>query len=241
MGEIGYPWQYDAGYLTEEDPFYWMVEWPVPKNVNYFTWGGVYGNQPQPTTPWAVQYWDGEWVTLMDGIGGSFEEGLMGVDTDAESIWQTDTPIQTTKFRLAVWSDGIDPLFSYHIRGRGGSTLNWDQTEDEFKCILLQYKDLDTAVEIDDAVLPEEFSLHQNYPNPFNPQTNITFNLAKSGHVRLAVYNIRGQEVAVLLDEVRPNGNHNVTFDASKFTSGIYYYKLKTNQGVQTKKMLLVK
>ena len=124
-GEFGYPWQYDAGYLTEEDPFYWMVEWPVPKNVNYFSWGGVYGNQPQPTTPWAVQYWDGAgWVTLMDGIGGSYEEGLSGVDIDALSEWIAESPIQTTKFRLAVWSDGIDPLFSYHIRGRGGSTLN---------------------------------------------------------------------------------------------------------------------
>jgi len=241
-GEIGYPWQYDAGYLTEEDPFYWMVEWPVAKNVNYFTWGGVYGNQPQPTTPWAVQYWDGDaWVTVEEGIGGSFEEGVNGVDTDAQSEWMADTPVVTTKFRLAVWSDGIDPLFSYHIRGRGGSTLNWDETDSTFKAILLQYRDLSAvAVESNDLAKPNEFVLHQNFPNPFNPETNIKFTLQKDGQVQLSIYNITGQEVAVLVDEKMSQGTHQVTFDASSLTSGVYFYKLKTNYGVLTNKMLLL-
>jgi len=241
-GEFGYPWQYDAGYLTEDEPFYWMCEWAVPKNLNYFTWGGVYGNQPQPNTPWAVQYWeDDAWVTVMDGIGGSFEDGLPGVDTDAQSVWQSETPIQTTKFRLAVWSDGIDPLFSYHIRGRGGSTLNWDETDSTFKCMLLQYKDLSAVpVAEDNSVQPVEFALDQNYPNPFNPKTNIQFSLQKRGQVRLAVYNVNGQEVAVLMDEMKSRGVHKVAFDASALTSGVYFYKLETNQGIITKKMLLL-
>ena len=248
-GEFGYPWQYDAGYLTEEEPFYWMVEWPVPKNVNYFSWGGVYGNQPQPTTPWAVQYWDDEWVTLMDGIGGSLEEGLPGVDVDALSEWIAESPIQTTKFRFAVWSDGIDALFSYHIRGRGGSTLNWDERDSvlvgvagtqPYRSILLQYKDVGTAVEGNDLVKPIKFALHQNYPNPFNPETNIKFVLQKDSNVRLSVYNITGQEVAVLVDEKKSQGIHQVKFDAKSLTSGVYFYKLKTNQGLLTKKMLLL-
>jgi len=247
-GEFGYPWQHDAGYLTYDDPFYWMVEWPVPKNVNFFTWGGVYGNQPQPTTPWAVEYWDGsEWVTLIDGVGGSFEEGdtlypyTPGVDTDALSIWMSETPIQTTKFRLAVWSDGIDPLFSYHIRGRGGSTMNWDETDQEFKAILLQYKDLTaTAIKPDEAKTATEFALDQNYPNPFNPTTNITFTLEKQGHVRLSVYDILGQEVAVLVDAPKNPGRQSVTFDASALSSGLYFYKLQVGKEVLTKKMLLL-
>lgn len=250
-GEFGYPWQYDAGYLTADDPFYWMVEWPVPKNVNYFSWGGVYGNQPQPTTPWAVQYWDGsEWVTLEDGIGGSFEEGVNGVDVDALSEWISEEPIQTTKFRLAVWSDGIDPLFSYHIRGRGGSTLNWDETDSvlvgvhgtkPYRCILVQYKDLSTEIGHEDIMQPTEYALHQNYPNPFNPQTNIRFSLPKSSHVRLTVYNIQGQEVAVLIDGMRPSGVHQEVFDASSLSSGIYFYRLNTEQGIRIKKMMVIK
>jgi hypothetical protein len=250
-GEFGYPWQWDAGYLTEDDPFYWMVEWPVPKNVNYFSWGGVYGNQPQPTTPWAVQYWDGsEWVTLEDGIGGSFAEGVNGVDVDALSEWMSEEPIQTTKFRLAVWSDGIDPLFSYHLRGRGGSTLNWDQRDSVFvgahgtkpyRAVLIQYRDLATDIEPASSNQPVTFALQQNYPNPFNPQTNIQFSLAKSGHVRLSVYNVRGQEVAVLVDENRTQGFHQEVFDASALSSGIYFYRLNTEQGILTKKMMVIK
>ncbi|MBD3288883.1 T9SS type A sorting domain-containing protein [candidate division KSB1 bacterium] len=241
-GEFGYPWQHDAGYLTYEDPFYWMCEWPVPKNINYFTWGGVYGNQPQPTTPWAVEYWDGsDWVTVMDGVGGSYEEGMVGVDTDAQSVWQSETPVQTTKFRLAVWSDGIDPLFSFHIRGRGGSTQNWDETDSTFKAILVQYKDISAvAVESDDIANPEKFALHQNYPNPFNPETNIRFTLQKNSDVRLSVYNVAGQEVAVIVDEMKLRGTHQVTFDARSLTSGIYFYKLKTNQGILTRKMIVL-
>ena len=248
-GEFGFPWQYDAGYLEYENPFYWMVEWAVPKNVNYFTWGGVYGNQPQPTTPWAVEYWDGEWITLVDGVGGAFVDGdtlypyTPGVDTEAKSIWLSDTPIQTTKFRFAVWSDGIDPLFSYHMRGRGGSTQNWDETEDvEFKAIMLQYKDLNaTSIESnDDVEVPTKFDLHQNYPNPFNPTTKIGYSLETQGHVRLAIYNVLGQEVDVLVDEIKPGGLHNVKFDASKLSSGLYFYRLQFNQNILTKKMLLL-
>ncbi|MCK4295991.1 MAG: T9SS type A sorting domain-containing protein [Candidatus Marinimicrobia bacterium] len=239
-GEFGYPGAFDAGLVEEDDPFYWMVEWPVPKNVSYFTWGGAYCNAPQPNTPWAIQYWDDAWVTLMDGVGGSFAEGLPGVDCDAESVWQSDTPVQTTKFRLAVWSDGIDPLFSYNIRGRGGSCQNWDETDLPFKCILVQYKDI-TGVESEAVMKPTEFALHQNYPNPFNPQTtNIGFSLQKQSHVRLTVYNLLGQEIAVLVDAMRQSGYHQVSFDAKSLSSGVYLYQLETNQGVLTKKMLLL-
>jgi len=248
-GEFGYPWEYDAGYVEYENPFYWMVEWATPKNINFFTWGGVYGNQPQPTTPWAVEYWDGtDWVEVLSGVGGSFEEGdalypyTPGVDTDAQSIWMSETPIQTTKFRLAVWSDGIDPLFSYHIRGRGGLCMGWDETDSTFKAILLQYKDLDvTAIEPNDVEEPTKFALNQNYPNPFNPTTKIGYLLEQQGHVRLSVYNLLGQEVAVLVDEVRNCGLNSITFDASSLSSGLYFYKLQVNQKTLTKKMLLLK
>jgi len=248
-GEFGYPWDYTVGYLTYEDCFYWMVEWPVPKNINFFTWGGVYGNQPQPTTPWAVEYWDGtEWVEVLSGVGGSFEEGdtlypyTPGVDTDALSIWMSETPIQTTKFRLAVWSDGIDPLWSYHIRGRGGTTLNWDERDESFKAILLQYKDLNaSAIGSNEVKTATKFSLSQNYPNPFNPTTNIAYSLEHQGHVRLSVYNVLGQEVAVLVNEVKDAGYQNITFDASSLSSGLYFYKLQVDDKTLTKKMLLMR
>ena len=240
-GEFGYPYNHEVGFITEDEPFYWMFEWPVPKNINYFTWGGCYDNQPQPETPWAVQYWDGEWVTVMDGVGGSFEEGLPGVDVDAQSVWQTDTPIQTTKFRFIAWAGDIEPLWSFHLRGRGGSTSNWDETDSTFKAILLQYKDLATAVEAEDNVTPVSFSLDQNYPNPFNPQTNIKFTLQRSGNVKLVVFNTQGQEIAVLVNGKKTSGIHEVTFNAESLSSGIYFYRLETDQGNFTKKMMFLK
>jgi len=242
-GEFGYPFEFDAGYPTEEDPFYWMVEWPVPKYVNYFTWGGVYGNQPQPYTLWAVQYWDGEeWVTVMDGVGGSKAEGRPGVDTDAESVWQSETPIVTTKFRLAVWSDGINPLVSFHIRGRGGHTWNWDERDYPFKAVLLQYRELTKIADEKINDRPRGFSLRQNYPNPFNPITEIAFTVPKNEHIKLSVYNLKGEEICVLLNEVKKPGDYKVIFDGSSLSSGVYLYRLETKSGFSlTRKMVLIK
>ncbi|MBP9095496.1 MAG: T9SS type A sorting domain-containing protein, partial [Ignavibacteria bacterium] len=80
-----------------------------------------------------------------------------------------------------------------------------------------------------------------NYPNPFNPSTNIKFDLVRNGNVKLKVYNEIGKEVAVLLDAVRNAGSYEVKFDAANLGSGVYFYKLETDNSSVTKKMLLVK
>jgi hypothetical protein len=85
------------------------------------------------------------------------------------------------------------------------------------------------------------FNLDQNYPNPFNPSTNINFSIPESGNVRLAVYNLVGEEVAVLVDGFTQAGFYEATFDASNLPSGIYLYKLQSANSVQTKKMMLLK
>ncbi|MBS1494484.1 MAG: T9SS type A sorting domain-containing protein [Bacteroidetes bacterium] len=89
--------------------------------------------------------------------------------------------------------------------------------------------------------IPTKFDLYQNYPNPFNPSTNIKFDLVRSGSVKLVVYNEMGREVETLLEGVRNAGSYEVKFDASSLGSGIYFYKLVTENGSVTKKMLLVK
>lgn len=85
------------------------------------------------------------------------------------------------------------------------------------------------------------YYLHQNYPNPFNPSTEIKFGLLKSNHVTLRVYNAIGQMVATLVDEYKPAGDYKVVFDGSKYSSGIYIYKLQSGDFVESKKMLLIK
>jgi hypothetical protein len=94
---------------------------------------------------------------------------------------------------------------------------------------------------------PEEHLLLQNYPNPFNPQTAIGFSLLAVGNVTLKVYNVLGQEVAVLIDNERmENGEHEVQFDASGLTSGVYFYRIDVAQNgilsyTATRKLLLIK
>ncbi|NOS84601.1 MAG: T9SS type A sorting domain-containing protein [Ignavibacteria bacterium] len=89
--------------------------------------------------------------------------------------------------------------------------------------------------------VPNAFSLEQNYPNPFNPVTNIKFAVAKTGLVTLKVYDISGREVAQFVNQDLNAGTYNFDFNASHLSSGIYFYRLSTNNYTDTKKMVLVK
>ena len=98
-----------------------------------------------------------------------------------------------------------------------------------------------TALEELDGEVPEEIALGQNYPNPFNPTTTIEFAVERAQDVRLAVYDLLGREVAVLVDGQQPAGTFRVTFDATELTSGLYLYRLDTESSSIARKMLLVK
>lgn len=96
--------------------------------------------------------------------------------------------------------------------------------------------------------LPAKYSLDQNYPNPFNPKTNFRFQISDFGFVSLKVYNVLGQEVATILNGQMQPGDYNVAWDASRFSSGAYFYRLEaipTQKGksafVEIKKLLLIK
>ena len=89
--------------------------------------------------------------------------------------------------------------------------------------------------------IPKEFSLSQNYPNPFNPSTKIAYSIPERSKVHLSVFDLLGREVAVLVDKEQEAGSHSVQFRAGKFSSGVYFYRLRTSNNVVTKKMLLVK
>ena len=88
---------------------------------------------------------------------------------------------------------------------------------------------------------PLTFELAQNYPNPFNPLTSIKYSVPESGNIRLSVFNIVGEEVAVLVEGFSQAGFYEVSFSASNLPSGVYVYKLQSANSVQTKKMMLLK
>lgn len=101
----------------------------------------------------------------------------------------------------------------------------------------------ETATSVDDKkLIPSETKLEQNYPNPFNPETTIKFSLEKDDEVIIKVYNMLGGEVSVLAEGQFNKGMHSVVWDASGFSSGIYFYSMMTGSGtVNTRRMILLK
>jgi hypothetical protein len=103
------------------------------------------------------------------------------------------------------------------------------------------YADPTIGISNINSEIPREFYLYQNFPNPFNPKTNIRFDIAKSGLVKLKVFDITGREVAQLLNKEYNAGKYIFDFDASNYASGVYFYKLETPGFVSIKKMILIK
>ena len=102
------------------------------------------------------------------------------------------------------------------------------------------------ALSVVDTFIPKEFSLSQNYPNPFNPKTRIQFDIPKSSHTTVVVYDLLGNKVATLIDENVMPGRHTLSWNAvddfnRKLPSGIYFYQIQAEGFIDTKKMLLLK
>jgi hypothetical protein len=96
-------------------------------------------------------------------------------------------------------------------------------------------------INLENESLPTTYDLAQNYPNPFNPTTMISYSLPKANHVTLKVYDLLGRVVALLVNEIKPQGRHNVQFNASSLASGIYFYRLQAGNFVETKKLVIAK
>ncbi len=98
-----------------------------------------------------------------------------------------------------------------------------------------------SGINYEGEVVGESYSLYQNFPNPFNPVTQIRFSIPRSENVSLIVYDVMGKEVEILLDGYKNAGTYLISFNASGFPSGVYYYKLKTSTYTETRRMVLVK
>ncbi len=124
------------------------------------------------------------------------------------------------------WSSGTDQHFT-------NVSLNQSVTITENGVI--------SSVDEKKTLTGKNIELHQNYPNPFNPETVIRYSLTDNHLVTLKVFDVLGNEVSTLVNEVQRPGNHKVTFDGKELSSGIYYYKLNADGFSETKKMILVK
>jgi len=168
--------------------------------------------------------------------------------TNADSTAPFDTTLLTLTFANGSsneWqahsldlSAFADSSIYIAFRERVSTTFN---DGDAFLLDLVEVGSLITSVD-DRPVAPATFELLQNYPNPFNPTTQIAFSLSHSSEVTLKIYNLLGQEVAVMVDhEVLRAGSHTFQFNASNLQNGIYYYKLAADNFVDVRKMTLLK
>ncbi|GBD88739.1 hypothetical protein BMS3Abin03_02680 [bacterium BMS3Abin03] len=128
-------------------------------------------------------------------------------------------------------------------------TLNavWGDTRDGHLNIWFQRTAISDVVSSvdpsskDKTGTPDKFFVYQNYPNPFNPVTTISYSIPQSGLVQLKIFDMLGREVAILLNKVQSAGNHEIKFDASDFTSGVYFYRLQSGSFSETKKLVLLR
>ncbi|HQJ46926.1 MAG TPA: T9SS type A sorting domain-containing protein, partial [Ignavibacteriaceae bacterium] len=99
------------------------------------------------------------------------------------------------------------------------------------------------TVDVDDQnnLVPGSFVVNQNYPNPFNPSTVISYSIPNEAFVTVKIYNVLGQEVATLLNDVQSAGVHKIDFNASILSSGVYFYSVKADNYTDVKKMILMK
>lgn len=107
--------------------------------------------------------------------------------------------------------------------------------------VILFNQQIPISIEIINTQTPNEYKLTQNYPNPFNPTTNIEYSIPTSGIVTITVHNILGQEVANLVNEFQQAGTYRITWNGSNLSSGIYFYRIQTEQYIESRKMLLLK
>ncbi|MER3524393.1 MAG: hypothetical protein C4326_10070 [Ignavibacteria bacterium] len=162
------------------------------------------------------------------------------VNASGAVMWQTNgVPITTApgnQFNLAITTDGASGAIIAWTDWRSGTNANIYAQQVSANGILGQV----TSVQKEET-LPKDFAMLQNYPNPFNSSTTIEFEIPRSTFVRVVIGNYLGQQIATLVSRQLAPGKYRESFNASKLSSGVYFYKLLTSESSIVKKMLLLR
>lgn len=147
------------------------------------------------------------------------------------------TPLQPNETReVAVHVFALNNVGTANVQIQAGTMRNSGNRITVDLTAIANYTDVE-----DENNLVNNYFLEQNFPNPFNPSTKINFGLKKSGNVEISLYNILGSKVSSIFNGYKDAGKHSVLFDGSGLSSGIYFYKISSNDFTQTKKMILEK
>ena len=141
------------------------------------------------------------------------------------------------------------PLFIHEGQSNGQILLdlvtdqNLNYRGVEINNIILQKSGEYTSTTLNNSIpnLPDKFTLEQNLPNPFNPETRINFSVPHLSPITISIYNLKGELIEELINDIYEPGNYKVNFNATGYASGIYFYRLKTGFGNYTRKLMIIK
>jgi hypothetical protein len=185
------------------------------KNGSYL---GVFGGEANLGSPWGISI-----------SGGKFDKTF--------PIGPRYLPLE----RVAVTNANSNGMVIFNPDGSIKHNLSQSGFQPKAMLITHSFGFTPIAVTEISSETPTGFSLGQNYPNPFNPKTNIEFALFKPAFVKLAIYDMLGREVETIVNNQLTAGTYKVDWNAAKYSSGVYFYKLITDDFTDTKKMMLVK
>lgn len=242
--------------ISENPPFYsaknykpQIIELPYSGNDFGVVWVADVSGQKKLA-------WDRDFAVVpveLTSFNASLKEGIVNLS------WSTSTENNNDGFDVERKINGVWNKIIF-VKGKGTSTENnyYSLIDDiknlSVKTISYRLKQIDldgsfnysNIIEVENST-PSTFSISQNYPNPFNPVTTINYSLPVQSFVRLSVHNILGEEIKLLVNENLSQGYHEVNFDASSLSSGLYLYKIEispVNEGAgftSVKKMMLMK
>ncbi|MDX1700641.1 MAG: T9SS type A sorting domain-containing protein, partial [Melioribacteraceae bacterium] len=130
--------------------------------------------------------------------------------------------------KIAYMTFGLEQISSVEIRN---TILN----------SVIYWFDTPTNVVKENSNIPTTYSLEQNFPNPFNPSTTISYQIKDEGKVQIKIFDVLGREIKVLVNETKQPGIYSLTYNANDLNSGVYFYSIKVNDFMSTKKMILLK
>jgi chitinase len=210
----GYVW---SGVTTPRQT--WSTTPSVTDNVAYSQLMTTYAGNP----------------VLWDSVA---QAAYISVTTGSGKFISLDNARTMAAKATYVKDKGIGGIILWELGGGYRSTQPAGQRDELLQAVKKSF--FPTAVQPVEET-PSVFALEQNYPNPFNPVTNIGFQIADIGLVKLAVYNLLGQEIAVLVNGVKQPGRYTATFDGTRLVSGTYFARLESGGKAAVRKIVLVK
>lgn len=207
-----------------------LTPWVIPYTTAPVTTKFTFSGDPETNQGWT------ETKGRVENCGGS----LTGL-TYSPSVPGVRMQMSATgSNNLTIQSNQTVTLSIAQLVSRGTNNLN---SVTKLKEYADQIRNFYATIPLEDISgrVPDSFVLFQNYPNPFNPSTTIRFNLPRAEFVKLRVFDVTGREIAVLLNQQMGLGAYKIEWNASRFSRGVYFYKLETPNFTDTKKMVLLK